>query len=80
MPNQQEYVRLAEGWYERYQQLQARIDKIEKNALKRYGDKGTAAYALKTGSDYWLYRDLVGDRDIAMKFALLNAAMAAIKA
>jgi hypothetical protein len=79
LTNQKDYTELATVWYDKFQALQARIDKIEKNALKRYGNKGVAAYMLKTSSDYWLYRDLVTDRDIAMRNAQLNASMAAIR-
>lgn len=73
-----EYRELATAWYNKFQALQTKIDKIEKNALKRYGNEGVAAYQLKTGSDYWLYRDLVTNRDIAMRNAQLNASMAAM--
>jgi hypothetical protein len=74
-----DYAELATAWYDKFQALQTRIDKIEKNALKRYGNESVAAYQLKTGSEYWLYRDLVTNRDIAMRNAQLNASMAVMK-
>jgi hypothetical protein len=74
------YAELATTWYEEFAALQVRIDRIKKNALHRYGSKGIAEYVLKTGSEYWFYRDLRDDRDFAMRNARLNAAMATMEA
>ncbi len=75
-----DYVEIASAWYDKSAKLQARILKIEQRALRRYGNKGIAAHMLKTGSDYWLYRDLCTDRDIAMRNAQLNSSMATMEA
>lgn len=72
-----EYLRRAAEAYDKYMELQARIDTIERRALELHGNKGVAAYRLRDATEYWLYRDLVGDRDIKMRVAQLNAAMAA---
>lgn len=74
-----EYVAAASAAYEKYRELQDRISKIEANArAKHNGNLGAAAYDLKTGADYWLYRDLVNDRDVQLKIVEVNGLMAQI--
>lgn len=78
MTTRAEYVALAVSAYDKFIALQARITTIEQRALQRFGNSGVASHQLKTASEYWLYRDLCGDREIQMKIAQLSASMAAI--
>jgi hypothetical protein len=71
------YEGAATTAFAKYLEVQNRIDKIEIRAIaKCSGNKGVAAYELKTSSEYWMYRDLCDDRDRYMKIASLNASMA----
>jgi hypothetical protein len=71
------YVARANAAYQKYMELQARITKIEHNAEADHG-KAVAQYKLKTGEEYWMYRDLVGDRNVQLEICHVNAAMAQI--
>lgn len=79
MSTRAEYVARATVAYDKYMALQARIDNIERRAVAAQGgNKGVAGYRLRDSEEYWLYRELVGDREIQVRIAHLNAAMAAI--
>jgi hypothetical protein len=62
--------------YDKYMELQERIDKIEKGAVAEFGSEDLATYQLSTASRYSLYRRLCRDRNVRMGVAQLNASMA----
>lgn len=79
MTPRSEYRRRAEEAYANYMQAQSQVSTIEARALVAYGgNKGLRANRLQHGEQYWKYRDLCDDRDMYMKIAQLNAAMAAL--
>lgn len=60
--------------YNKYREVQVRIEKIEANAKAAHGNLAEAR--LKTADEYWKYRDLCVDRERYMKVATLEAQMA----
>jgi hypothetical protein len=63
--------------YAKYRGYQTRVDRIESRALARYRHNSTVAkYMLKTGEDYWKYRELCGTRDYWEGEARLAATLA----
>jgi hypothetical protein len=60
--------------YNKYREIQSRIEKIEERAKAAHGN--LAESRLKTADEYWKYRDLCVDRERWMKVATLEAQMA----
>ena len=64
--------------YNEFLVLQAAIDAIETRTLAAYPNVDMAEYQLKNGEQFIEYRRLIANRDIKMRVASLNAAMAAM--
>jgi hypothetical protein len=71
------YLARAEVAYGKYMKVQAAIEVYEADAKAKYENSSLAAQRLKSGEQYWRYRELCSDRAVHMAVAQLNASMAA---